>query len=43
LANFRNIIIHDYTDIDAEIVLDIVKNGINDLQDIFRWYKEYVS
>jgi uncharacterized protein YutE (UPF0331/DUF86 family) len=43
MAKFRNIIVHDYVDIDTEIVLDIVKNGISDLKDIFRWYKEYVS
>ena len=43
MAKFRNIIVHDYTDIDEDIVLNIFKNGLNDLKEIFKWYKDYVS
>mgnify|MGYP006291178047 FL=1 len=43
MARFRNIIVYDYTNIDSEIVLDTIKNGLNDLKVIFRWYQEYVS
>lgn len=43
MAKFRNVIVHDYTDIDEDIVLNILKNGLNDLKEIFKWYKDYVS
>ena len=30
MAGFRNILVHDYTKIDAEVILNILKNDIND-------------
>lgn len=42
MAKFRNIIVHDYAEIDAEILLKIVKEDIEDLKAIFNWYKEYI-
>lgn len=43
MAQFRNIIVHDYADIDPEILLKIIKENISDLKAIFKWYKDYIS
>jgi len=43
MAQFRNIIVHDYADIDPEIMLKIINENISDLKTIFKWYKEYIS
>ncbi|MFW6026432.1 MAG: type VII toxin-antitoxin system HepT family RNase toxin [Candidatus Woesearchaeota archaeon] len=43
MAKFRNIIVHDYAEIDAEILLKIVKENVTDLKEIFKWYREYIS
>ncbi|MDZ7672389.1 MAG: DUF86 domain-containing protein [Halanaerobiales bacterium] len=43
MAKFRNIIVHDYAEIDPEILLSIIKNNITDLKAIFKWYRDYVS
>ncbi len=43
MAQFRNIIVHDYAGIDPEIMLKIINENISDLKTIFKWYKEYIS
>ena len=43
MAKFRNVIVHDYADIDAEIVLNIIKNDLRDIKCIFKWYKDYIK
>ena len=43
MAKFRNIIVHDYAEIDKEILLKIVKENVADLKEIFKWYREYIS
>jgi len=42
MAQFRNIIVHDYANIDPEIMLKIIKENISDLKSIFKWYNEYI-
>ena len=43
MAKFRNIIVHDYAEIDPEILLMIIKNNLKDLKAIFKWYRDYIS
>jgi uncharacterized protein YutE (UPF0331/DUF86 family) len=43
MAKFRNIIVHDYAEIDPEILLMIIKENLSDLKAIFKWYKEYID
>lgn len=43
MAKFRNIIVHDYAEIDPEILLMIIKENLSDLKAIFRWYMEYID
>lgn len=43
MAKFRNVIVHDYADLEAEIVLNIIKNNLSDIKSIFRWYKDYIK
>lgn len=43
MAKFRNIIVHDYAEIDPEILLKIIKENLSDLKAIFNWYKEYID
>jgi len=43
MAKFRNVIVHDYAEIDPEILLMIIKENLSDLKAIFKWYKEYID
>lgn len=43
MTKFRNIIVHDYAEIDSEILLMIIKNNLKDLKVIFKWYRDYIS
>ncbi len=43
MAKFRNIIVHDYAEIDPEILLMIIKENLSDLKAIFKWFKEYID
>ncbi len=43
MAKFRNIIVHDYAEIDKEVVINIVNNEIDDLIALFKWYQEYIG
>jgi uncharacterized protein YutE (UPF0331/DUF86 family) len=43
IAKFRNVIVHDYAEIDPEILLMIIKENLNDLKAIFRWYRDYIN
>ncbi|WP_133506081.1 HepT-like ribonuclease domain-containing protein [Halanaerobium congolense] len=43
MAKFRNIIVHDYAEIDPEILLVIIKENLSDLKAIFKWFKEYID
>ena len=43
MAQFRNIIVHDYADIDPEILLKIIRENTTDLKAIFKWYNGYIS
>lgn len=36
MIGFRNIAVHDYQDIDDEILIDIIENHLNDLADFAR-------
>lgn len=44
MAGFRNILVRDYTKIDADVILNILKNDINDFMkyaaEIKEWMKE---
>ena len=43
MVQFRNIIVHDYAEIDPEIFLKIIKENTSDLKTIFKWYNNYIS
>ena len=43
MAKFRNIIVHNYAEIDPEILLVIIKENLSDLKAIFKWFKEYID
>ncbi len=36
LIGFRNVIVHNYLDVDRTIVFDILRNGLDDLRDLHR-------
>ena len=36
MIGFRNIAVHDYQDIDEEILIDIIENHLEDLTDFAR-------
>ena len=43
MVQFRNILVHGYTDVDHDKMLSIINNNIYDIKNIFKWYKEYIS
>lgn len=43
MAQFRNIIVHDYAQIDPEVILGIINNNLEELKAVFRWFRDYVS
>jgi uncharacterized protein YutE (UPF0331/DUF86 family) len=43
MAQFRNVIIHDYAKLDDEIIFGILKRNLEDLRNYFKWIKEYIS
>ena len=42
MAGFRNILVHDYVKLDREIVYDIIKNNLKDIEDFRDIVVEYV-
>lgn len=43
IAQFRNVIVHDYAKLDDEIIFGILKRNLNDLKNFFKWIKEYIE
>lgn len=43
MVGFRNILVHDYTKIDPEIIIDILKNGINDFISFANYVNEWLK
>jgi len=42
MAGFRNILVHDYIDLDREIVYDIIKNNLKDIENFREIVVNYV-
>ena len=42
MAGFRNILVHDYINLDREIVYDILNNNLKDMEDFRNIAMEYV-
>lgn len=42
MAGFRNILVHDYIDLDREMVYDIIKDNLKDIEDFRDIVIEYV-
>ena len=43
MAGFRNILVHDYTKIDEDVILNILKNDINDFMKYTVEVKEWMT
>lgn len=43
MVQFRNVLVHDYADIDPEIIVDMINNHLNEVEDLFNWYKNYLN
>jgi len=43
MAQFRNVIVHDYTKLDDEIIFSILIKHLEDLKKYFKWIKEYIE
>ncbi len=43
MVGFRNILVHDYTKIDPEIIVDILKNGLNDFILFTNYINEWLN
>lgn len=42
VIGFRNILVHDYMELDREIVYEILKNDLTDLRDILKAYGSFL-
>ena len=42
MAKFRNIIVHDYSDIDDKIIYQIIQSNLEDLINILKWYQDFI-
>ena len=42
MAGFRNILVHDYINLDREVVYDILNNNLKDIEDFRDIALEYV-
>ncbi|WP_078695240.1 type VII toxin-antitoxin system HepT family RNase toxin [Caloramator quimbayensis] len=43
MASFRNILVHDYTRLDEDVVLDILKNRLNDFSVFIKYINKYLE
>ena len=43
MVKFRNILVHDYTDIEDKIVVNILNNQLEDIKAIFNFYYDYLE
>ncbi|NLJ78587.1 MAG: DUF86 domain-containing protein [Tissierellia bacterium] len=43
MAGFRNVLVHDYIDLDREAVYDIVKNNLGDIRDFRMIVIDYIA
>lgn len=43
MAGFRNIIIHQYTNLDIAVVKDIMENKLSDFEKFLNYIKEYIK
>ena len=42
MAKFRNIIVHDYAELDDEIIVNILNNELSVFKQIFNWFQDYI-
>lgn len=42
MVGFRNILVHDYLELDREQEHEIIRNNISDIQDFMRVIVEYI-
>lgn len=43
MAKFRNVIVHDYANLDLEIIHQILTNNVDDLENFLLWIRDYIS
>lgn len=42
MIGFRNVLVHDYADIDQRIVYDVLQNRLQDIEDLKRFFATYL-
>lgn len=43
IAGFRNALVHDYANLDPQIIYDRLKNGLKDLEDCQKYLATYLK
>lgn len=43
MAKFRNVIVHDYANVDPEIIHHILTNNVEDLKNFLLWIRDYIA
>ena len=43
MAKFRNVIVHDYANLDPEIIHQILTNNVEDLENFLLWIRDYIT
>ena len=42
MIGFRNILVHDYLDVDRKIVHNVLQNGLADLEELKKSFAEFL-
>nr|WP_049772665.1 DUF86 domain-containing protein [Acetohalobium arabaticum] len=43
MAKFRNVIVHDYTTLEDEVIFNILTKNLEQIERLFYWFKEYIE
>ena len=42
MAGFRNILVHEYADVDLDIIVDVLNNSLDDFREFANYIKNYI-
>lgn len=43
MAGFRNILVHEYADVDLDIIVDVLNNSLDDFREFANYIKNYIN
>jgi len=43
MAGFRNVLVHEYADIDLDIIVNVLNNSLDDFKEFAKYIKNYIN